>query len=166
MTDWKEEVIYNYCTLSTTIATYEESIQDDIRIRALVEEEDKILKEINKITESRNHAIEEAKRERDVITMELKEKWDIDGKSFKCSAGSATMRTTRALKIDNKEMLISILQHIGKLTQCIKGWDLTYLRKLADAGLFDVEHNLVAHYDEKRNVIISAAKKGSGRNEE
>lgn len=166
MSDWKEEAIYNYCTLSTTIATHEESIRDDTRIHTLLEKETKILKEINKITESRNHAIEEAKRKQDVITMALKEKWDIEGKTFKCGVGNATIRMTRSLKIDNKVRLIDTLLRIGKLIQSIKGWDLTYLRKLADAGLFDVdvgETNII-HYDEKENVVISAIKKrGMGK---
>lgn len=160
MVDWKETAIENYCTLNTTIIKYTQSIQDDTRIRALREEEDKILKEINKITESRNHAIEEAKRKQDVITMELKEKWDIDGKTFKSDMGIATLRTTRSLEVDNKEMLISILQKIGKLTQCIKTWDLTYLRKLADVGMFkiDVGGANIVYYDERKNVIISGIK--------
>jgi hypothetical protein len=103
------------------------------------------------------------------IKDDLIERWDIEEKSFECAEGGIKIRTTRSLKIDNKERLISTLQQIGKLTQCIKGWDLTYLRKLADVSLLDVdkgEMNIV-HYDEKRNVVISAAKnRVSVKNEE
>jgi len=94
----------------------------------------------------------------------LMDLWDIEGKTFKCAVGSATIRITRSLKIDNTEKLISILEKIGKLTKCIKSWDLTYLRKLADAGLFDDEE--ITHYDEKKNVIISGVKDGEGKDEE
>jgi len=89
---------------------------------------------------------------------------DISNKTFKCAVGRATMRITRSLKIDNTEKLISILEKIGKLTKSIKSWDLTYLRKLADAGLFDEEK--ITHYDEKRSIIINGAKEGGGENEE
>jgi len=89
---------------------------------------------------------------------------DIGDKTFKCAVGSATIRTTRSLKIDNTEGLIGILEKIGKLIKCIKSWDLTYLRKLADAGLFD--EGEITHYDEKKNITIRGAKEGEGKDEE
>ena len=92
-----------------------------------------------------------------VIKEDLMAGWDIAGKSFKCGAGSATIRTTRSLEIDNKAKLIGILQEIGKLEVCIKSWDLTYLRKLADADLF--EGFGVMHYNEKKSVVIGDVKK-------
>ena len=157
MTDWKEERIGEYCTLSTDIAKLEQSIREDIEIH---------VKRITEIAQTRNLDIEEAKRRQGVIKGHLVEHWDIEDKTFKCNAGSATLRTTRSLKIDNKEKLISILQQIGKLAQTITGWDLTYLRKLADAGLFDVDvgGTNIMHYDEKKNVIIRDVK--NGRNSE
>ena len=157
MTDWKEERIGEYCTLSMDIAKLEQSIREDIEIH---------VKRITEIAQTRNLDIEEAKRRQGVIKGHLVEHWDIEDKTFKCNAGSATLRTTRSLKIDNKEKLISILQQIGKLAQTITGWDLTYLRKLADAGLFDVDvgGTNIMHYDEKKNVIIRDVK--NGRNSE
>ena len=89
---------------------------------------------------------------------------DSSDKTFKCAVGSATMRITRSLKIDNTEKLINILEKIGKLAKSIRSWDLAYLRKLADAGLFNELE--VTHYDEKRSIMIRGAKEGEEKDEE
>jgi ActR/RegA family two-component response regulator len=151
MTAWKEVLINDYLALRLIVAKYEQSIQYDTRIMALVEEEDKILKEINEIAESRNHAIEEARRKQDGITMQLKEKWDIEDKTFECNGGIATIRTTKSLIIADKKRLVTVLLDIGKLPEAIRSWNLSYLRKLKDVDMIE---DTIAHYDEHQNVVI------------
>jgi hypothetical protein len=158
--DWKEGLIGLYLFAKHEKISLEGEMRNNPLYLRLNNEIEKLEEELEEYTSQYKEKLISCDTQIRNAQDELLKNWDIEDKSFKCYEGSATIRTTRSLKIDNKEMLISILQHIGKLTQCIEGWDLTYLRKLADAGLFDAEHNLVTHYDEKRNVIISAAKKG------
>jgi len=86
----------------------------------------------------------------------LEERWDSQGKTFKCDTGTATIRTTRSLEIKNKVALIALLQKLDKLSDCIKGWDLLYLRKLADVGLIEPT---IAEYKEQKNAIIGGITK-------
>jgi hypothetical protein len=170
MADWKAVRIAVYLALAYEKRLVEEEMRKNPSLLRLK-------KEIEKLEEQQEMQVSRYKRElvdydtkMRSIQDELVEGWNIDAKTFKCDVGSATMRTTRSLKIDNKEKLIIALQKMGKLTRTITtGWDLTYLRKLADSGLFDVdvgEMNIV-HYDEKRNVIIHDVKRGGdSENEE
>lgn len=164
MVDWKEGMIEAYHSLEREKERVEYNMVNNLTLSKFRLEIKDIESEIEIKEGPYKVVIVELNAQMQKIREDLIERWDSEDKSFKCGAGSATIRTTRALKIDNKEMLISILQHIGKLTQCIKGWDLTYLRKLADAGLFDAdvgETNIV-HYDEKKNVVISAIGEDKG----
>jgi hypothetical protein len=162
MTDWKAVKIGVYLALKHEKRLVEEEMRSDPSFLQLK-------KEIEKLEDQQEIQISGYKRElvdydsqMQSIRDELVEDWNIDTKTFKCDVGSATLRTTRSLKIDNEEKIISILQQIGKLTQSIIGCDLTHLRKLADAGLFDVDEGgtNIIHYDEKRNVIIRDVKNG------
>ena len=168
MTDWKEERITKYLNLENEKKGIEKEMDEDKTILDLQRKADKIaLKlQINK------KEYKEEIANLDLAMCDLKDQldvnWDLDNKTFKCVVGSATMRITRSLKIDNTEELINILEKIGKLTKCIKSWDLTYLRKLADAGLFDGEkmEEKITHYDEKRSIIIRGTKEGEAEDEE
>ena len=156
MPDWKEEAIVQYRNLELKKQLVEGAMGKDLSISKLrteikegeqqLEGEEMIYKADISACDAKMLAIKE----------ELVTRWDTDAKSFNCDAGSVTMRTTRSLKIDNKEELINILQVIGKLTLSIKSWDLTLLRKLVDAELLD---ETVAHFVEKRNVVIGDEKK-------
>lgn len=156
---WKEEAIADYQALKGSITKLEQSIRDDPRIRELVEEEDKILKKINEITETRNHAIEEAKRKQDVVTVDLKKRWDIEDKTFECDAGSAMIRTTKSLIVTDKMALVDrlaeILNNKQKAFDCIRSFDLITIRKYMDVDLIA---EYIAHYDEKQSVIIKGVK--------
>ena len=81
--------------------------------------------------------------------------WDIDDKTYECEAGSATIRTTKSLRITNKKGLIATLFDLGQLPECIRTWNLSYLRKLKDVNLIGDE---IASYDEHQNVVIKEAR--------
>ena len=81
--------------------------------------------------------------------------WDSTDKTYECKTGTATLRTTKSLKINRKEELINVLLNIGKLPECIRSWNLSYLRKLKDVGMIDDE---IANYQEHQNVIIKENK--------
>ena len=81
--------------------------------------------------------------------------WDSTDKTYECKTGTATLRTTKSLKINRKEELINVLMNIGKLPECIRSWNLSYLRKLKDVGMIDDE---IANYHEHQNVIIKENK--------
>ena len=77
--------------------------------------------------------------------------WDITDKTYKCDAGTATVRTTKSLRISDKKSLIITLFNIDKLSECIRTWNLSYLRKLKDIDLIGDD---IASYDEHQNVVI------------
>ncbi len=167
MTDWKEERIGEYCTLSTAIAKLEQSIGEDTEIHTLLEKHVKILKRMTELAEPRNLKIEEAKRRQAVIKGHLMEHWDIEAKTFKCDVGTATVRTSKSLIVaDNFGLIDRLTELLGsgvRACKCIRTFDLSVIRKYMDADLID-QH--IAHYDEKRNVVISAVKnRGSSRDE-
>jgi uncharacterized tellurite resistance protein B-like protein len=162
MTDWKEGVLREYHILERGRQMVAEKMAKNPSLSKLRLQIKEAQQQLAEQEQEYREDISNCNFETQKIKDDLIERWDIEGKSFECDEGGITIRTTRSLKIDNKERLISTLQQIGKLTQCIKGWDLTYLRKLADVSLLDVdegETNIV-HFDEKRNVVISAAKNG------
>ncbi len=164
MADWKEEGIAAYHSLELKKEILEGSMALNPYLSNLKSQIEEIEIEVQEGEKNYRAEINECNLKMQIIRDNLIERWDIEGKSYKCDEGSAIIRTTRALKVNDKEKLISTLQQIGKLTQCIKSWDLTYLRKLADADLLDAdvgETNIV-HYDEKKNVVISNVK-GDGR---
>jgi len=81
----------------------------------------------------------------------LIDEWDILEKTYKCEAGTATVRTTKSLKIQDKKGLVQTLMGIGKLPEAIRSWNLSYLRKLKDV---DMISDMVATYEEHQNVVI------------
>ena len=153
--DWKEERIAEYAKLETA----KQQIQNDMNLDA----------ELNKIETSIKAWLERADRlkkpyfdktleceqQQAGIKLELAEKWNIPGKTFGCNAGTATLRTTRSLIIRNKQKLIEFLTLNKKLTEFIKSFEITKLRKIKDAGLLASE---IATWDEKRSISISLTK--------
>ena len=164
MSDWKEALIADCITLEIQRKEILDKDVKDVQLVKLRRRAEVLMDEIRVCESVYCKQLDEVDSKIQSMHNQLITKWDIMDKTFMCKAGIATIRTTRSLKIDSKEMLINILEKIGKLTKCIKSWGLTYLRKLADAGLFDDEK--ITHYDEKRSVIISGVKDGEGKDEE
>ena len=75
-------------------------------------------------------------------------------KTFECDAGTATLRTTKSLNIRDKEKLVAFLELNKKLTDFIKSFEITKLRKIKDAGMLGDD---IATYDEKKSIAIQIA---------
>jgi hypothetical protein len=160
MPDWKEEVIAEYISYQKGLTYVKRERSEDPILKELQEEKEILRRKTNEAYKPYEVEIAGYLQHIEELQQKLLTCWDTSDKTFKCKVGSATIRTTRSLKVDDKETLISTLQRIGKLTQCITGWDLAYLRKLADAGMFDVDWGepTSVHYDEKMSVVIRGVK--------
>jgi ASC-1-like (ASCH) protein len=162
MSDWKEEIIGDYLAIEREKKLMQEEMAKDPAIskfKSGIEDIERQLQVHERIYTEKIHNYE---TQMQYLKEELVERWDSDDKSFKCEAGSVTMKTTQSLNIKDKKGLISKLQQLDKLTECIKGWDIRYLRKLVNVGLFD---DSIVSYDEKRNVVIAGTKSGEATKE-
>ena len=167
MSNWKEVLINDYIAIGTTITEHEELLRGDEKLNTLKKQREKIADEIREHSRRLTDLIDEAKMKQISIKDQLTEKWDIEGKTFKCDTGSATLRTTKSLiVVDNYDLITRLAGILGsdvEACKCIRTFDLSVIRKYMDADLID-QH--IAHYDEKRNVVISAVKnRGSSRDE-
>jgi len=88
------------------------------------------------------------------VHMILLHDWDIEEKTFKCKAGSATVRTTKAVHVIDKRGLITTLLNLDKLPECIRSLNLSYLRKLIEVDLIPFKY---ACFEEHKNVVIKGA---------
>jgi hypothetical protein len=156
VSDWKDVAISDLIALQSQKkrVTQERAEDEDILNASLL-----MKKAVDKITELEqpyNNKLLEITTHIERLQENFADKWDIADKKYKCDIGEAILRTTKALKIDNKPSLVTLLLKIGKLPECIRSWNLTYLRKLKDAGLID---DMIAHYDENQNVIVKEVAK-------
>ena len=146
-TDWKELRIKEYAKLEKDVATIKHEnklIQQRLELDAVIKfAEEPYFKNI-----------EAAQQQQAGIKLELAEKWDTEDKTFKCNAGTATLRTTKSLRIKSKEKLVNFLTTINKLPDFIKGFETAKLRKIKDAGLLGDE---IVSYDEKKSIAIKLA---------
>jgi hypothetical protein len=81
----------------------------------------------------------------------LIEGWDIPDKTYVCGMGTATLKTTKSLKISDKKRLIAVLLKIDTLEEAIRSWKLSYLRNLKDVDMIE---DSIAFYEEHQNVVI------------
>ena len=158
--DWKEKRIAEYAKLEKEITTDMQDMGDDQGLNGLIAKRER-LTEIIKISQKvyLGH-IEEAQQRQAVLKAELADGWDIEDKTFNCPAGTATLRTTRTVKVESKSKLIVVLATINKLSDYIKSFETPKLRKLKEAGLLDDE---IASWNEKRNVSIRVMEAGEIR---
>lgn len=152
--DWKEERIAEYARLGQQINIVTHNLVTDSVRNRLIKEEQKLAVERKQLEENYLKNIRAAQEQQAGIKLELAEKWDIEEKSFECASGTATLRTTKSLKIQNKEKLIDFLVLNKKLVDFIKSFEITKLRKIKDADLLGDE---IASYDEKKSVAIKIA---------
>ena len=82
--------------------------------------------------------------------------WTLGTKEYKSATGSITMRTTKSLIVTSKEKVVEVLRTNGKVSEGIKTFQLTFLRKLKDVGILPDD---AAHYLPKQSVVI-VLKKG------
>ena len=153
--DWKREKIGDYRALSAIVAGQKQSITEDNRIEKLKNVITSANEEIQKLSKDREATISEAIKEQRMIKMELLDHWDIDKKTYACDMGSATLRTTKTLEINDQNAILIWLFKLERLESAIRTLDTTYLRKLKDA---DMIPDSMAYYDSRTNVAIKEAK--------
>ena len=151
MRNWRTDRITEYAKLEKKIIIERNELLSDPEINKLALERDKLDKLI--IEKGKQHIlnIDAAQQQQTGIKLELVDRWYGEEKTFVCPAGTATLRTTKSLKIQSKEKLIDFLVLNKKLVDFIKSFEITKLRKIKDAGMLEDE---VATYDEKKSVAI------------
>ena len=153
--DWKETRIVEYARLGEAIEWETYEMDQDSTLRQAIEDYQGLGELVKQAKSGYLTKIENMQQQQAGIKLELAEKWNIPEKTFECNAGTATLRTTRSLIIRNKQKLIEFLTLNKKLSEFIKGFEITKLRKIKDAGLLE---NEIATWDEKRSISISLTK--------
>ena len=152
--DWKSERIAKYAHLESLKQQVLNDFAEDKELAKLNKGLDKVEELIGVRTKPYHDKITECEQQQAGIKLELAEKWDTSFKEYACDAGTATLRTTRSLHIRSKEKLVAFLELNKKLTEFIKNFEITKLRKIKDAGMLEDE---IATWDEKKNVAIKIA---------
>jgi hypothetical protein len=167
MVDWKEEEIEAYLKGERIKKGIEQDRTSDGGLSQLKTKLDAIKQQIRVEESGYNIRIDNVNAQLQHIKDELIDEWDIQDTTFKCTAGNVTIKTTRSLVVTSNSGLIqrltAIFEDMTKACDCIRSFNIGAIRKYMDADLINER---IAHYDKKRNVIISAPKKESGRNEE
>ena len=144
--NWKEGLIAEYARIENEIATETNEMVTDPDLIKLMKEQAKLNDMIALLKGTYSKNIEVAQQQQAGIKLELAEK---------CSAGTATLRTTKSLHIRSKEKLVAFLELNKKLTDFIKNFEITKLRKIKDAGMLEDE---ICTWDEKKSISISLTK--------
>ena len=155
MTDWKEALIADCVVLQKQKELLEcerAEDQDILNAEILLH---KAMATIKELEQPYYEKITQVTDNIEGIHDKLIAEWDISDKTYECDTGTATVRTTKSLRISDKKQLIMTLLNIGKLPESIRTWNLSYLRKLKDVDMIDDQ---IASYDEHKNVVIKGAK--------
>ena len=152
--DWKAGRIAEYARLENIVTTEMRKMGTDPDLDALMRDRVKLDEMIKQEQGLYLKTIEAAQQQQAGIKLELAEKWDIEDKTYECATGTATLRTTKSLHIRSKEKLVAFLELNKKLTDFVKSFEITKLRKIKDAGMLEDD---IATWDEKRNVAIKIA---------
>ena len=151
MSNFKEEAIAECIRLGQQRSAIQDMRAKDTQISTLEAKKSEIEEEIIALERGYSDSIGKA----DALIEEqhhlLLSKWDIAEKTYECEAGIATVRTTKSLKVQNKEGLILTLLDLKKLPEAIRSWNLSYLRKLKEVDLIS---DMAASYEEHWNVVI------------
>ena len=146
-----EKQITEYARLEREIAIEVHGMDTDPALIQLTEQRNKINEMIEVGEGIYTKSIDEMWAQQTNIKEELASNWDTEDKTFKCDAGTATLRTTRSLHIYDKKRLIDFLTTLGKLPEFIKTYEIAKLRKIKEAGLLD---DSIANWDETKTVVI------------
>ena len=150
--NWKAERIVEYARLENEIALQMNELNTDPELNKLMKEQAKLNDIIALAKGIYAKNIETAQQQQKGIKAELVNSWgDTEDKTFKCDAGTATLRRDRSLKVLSKTKLVEFLATLNKLPDFIKTFDVTKLRKIKDAGLLGDE---IASYEENPSVVI------------
>ena len=155
MRNWRTDRIAEYAKLENEINIETHEMVADPELIKLMKEQAKLNDMIALLKGTYSKNIEAAQQQQAGIKLELVDTWgDTEDKTFECDAGTATLRTTKSLNIRDKEKLIAFLELNKKLTDFIKSFEITKLRKIKDAGMLEDE---ICTWDEKKSVAIKIA---------
>jgi len=161
MSNWKEGGIKKYLTLKLLKESIEKERVNDSDLLDLKTKRRDIEQQMHVQEGGYGIRIENVNAQMQTIKDKLMKDWDIEGKKYKCDLGSATLRTTKSLIITDNWALIDRLAEIlddkRKAFDCIRTFDQAAIRKYMDVNLIPGH---IAHYDEKRNIVISTVKNG------
>ena len=153
MRNWRTDRIAEYARLENEIALEMNEMGTDPELIKLMKEQAKLNDMVALLKGTYAKNIEAFQQQQAGIKLELVDTWsDTEDKTFECPAGTATLRTTKSLHIRSKEKLVAFLELNKKLTDFIKSFEITKLRKIKDAGMIEDE---IATWDIKHNVAIS-----------
>ena len=150
--NWMEQVLIEYGRYAKVVEATTRLMNADEKLDALTMARGILDKKIDSAVIGYRKIIEEAKQQQADLRGELINNWSTKDKTFKCPAGTATLRTTRSLQVKDKGKLIEFLTTLKKLPEFIKSFEIAKLRKIKDAGLLEDE---IVTYDELRTVSIS-----------
>lgn len=152
MRNWRTDRIAEYARLENEIDIETHELVTDPERNRLIKEKEKLNEMIELAEGLYIKNIEAAQQQQAEIKLELVETWGgAEDKTFECDAGTATLRTTKSLNIRSKEKLVAFLELNKKLTEFIKSFEITKLRKIKDAGMIEDE---IATWDVSRSVAI------------
>ena len=151
MGDWQEDLITDYVKLERERVRLEQARAEDQEIQNVELTRQKVEDALRTLEQPYSDKLLSITQGIGKIQEAFVEGWGLTDKTYECEAGTATLRTTKALKIVDKKKLISVLLNIGKLQEAVRSWNLSYLRKLKDVGL--IEDN-EAYFEEHQNVVI------------
>ena len=154
MGDWQEDLITNYVKLDKDRAALEQARAEDQEILNVELTRRKVEDALRKLEQPYSDKLLDITQGIEKIKEELTEGWDSADKTYKCDAGTATLKITKALKIADKVKLILILLNIEKLPEAVRRWNLSYLSKLKEA---DIIGDAAAYFEEHPNVVIKGA---------
>ena len=155
MQNWRTDRIAEYARLENEIVLEMNEMGADPELIKLMKEQAKLNDMIALLKGTYSKDIEAAQQQQAGIKLELVDTWGAtEEKTFECDAGTATLRTTKSLNIRSKEKLVAFLELNKKLTDFIKSFEITKLRKIKDAGMLEDE---ICTWDEKKTVAIKIA---------
>jgi hypothetical protein len=151
MTSWKDELISFCNALQKEKADLEQERAEDQEIVNTKLTMEKVAAKISELERPYTDQISELTEYIEKEHERLIGGWDITDKTYVCEMGTATLKTTKSLKISDKKRLIAVLLNIDKLPESIRSWNLSYLRTLKDVDLIE---DSIAFYEEHQNVVI------------
>lgn len=153
MQNWRTDRIAEYARLENEINIQTHKLVTDPVRNGFIKEATLLNEKIKDAEWIYLKNIRAAQEQQAGIKRELVDTWgDTEEKTFECPAGIATLRTTKSLHIRSKEKLVAFLELNKKLTDFIKSFEITKLRKIKDAGMIEDE---IATWGIKHNVAIS-----------
>jgi hypothetical protein len=151
MSNWKDLAIGDLIALQSQKKLIEKNHAEDVDIQNAALLMTKALDKIKDLEQPYNDALLEINTNIESLQKKFVDAWDTPDKTYECKIGTATLRTTKSLIITRKAELITLLTNIGKLPECIRSWNLSYLRKLKDVDMID---ETIAYYEEHKNIIV------------